>query len=325
MVDIELTWLPELINKVERKSQREAYGKTITLLGKDKNVVVLDADLSSSTYTNLFQKSYPDRFFNMGIAENNMMGVAAGLAQSGMNVFASSFAVFATGRAYDLIRQSVCYAESNVKIVATHAGLTVGEDGATHQMLEDLGLMSGLPGMKVFSPSDAPETEEIINYVYENKGPAYVRLSREKVPVVHTGNSFIFGKNEVLEDGDDVTIVATGIMTYAATVAARKLKSVGVSARVLNMSTVKPVDKDSIIKAAKETGKIVTAEEHSVYNGVGSRVAEVTSENYPVPVLRLGVYDKFGESGNAWELMDKYNLNPLGIVKKVEEIMKVRA
>lgn len=325
MVDTELTWLPELINKVEKRSQREAYGKTITLLGKDKNVVVLDADLSSSTHTNLFQKSYPDRFFNMGIAENNMIGVASGLAQSGMNVFASSFAVFATGRAYDLIRQSVCYAESNVKIVATHAGLTVGEDGATHQMLEDLGLMSGLPGMKVFSPSDAPETEEIINYVYENKGPAYVRLSREKVPLIHTGNSFTFGKNELLEEGDDVTIISTGIMTYAATVAARRLKSLGISARVLNMSTVKPVDKESIIKAAKETGKIVTAEEHSIYNGIGSRVAEVTSENYPVPVLRLGVYDKFGESGSAWELMDKYNLNPLGIVKKVEEIMKVRA
>ncbi len=325
MADEEMTWLPSLINKVEKRSQREAYGKTISELGKDKSVVVLDADLSSSTHTNLFQKSYPDRFFNMGIAENNMIGVASGLAQSGMNVFASSFAVFATGRAYDLIRQSVCYAESNVKIVATHAGLTVGEDGATHQMLEDLGLMTGLPGMKVFSPADAPETEEIIHYVYENKGPAYVRLSREKVPLIHSGKSFTFGKNEVLEDGDDVTIVATGILTFAAIIAAKKLKNNGISARVMNMSTVKPVDRVSIIKAARETGRIVTAEEHSVYNGIGSRVAEVTSEEYPVPVSRLGVYDKFGESGNAWELMDKYELNPLGIVKKVEEIMKVRA
>lgn len=324
MDESDLTWLPDLINNVEKKSQRETYGKTISELGRDKNVVVLDADLSSSTHTNMFQKNFPDRFFNMGIAENNMIGVASGLAQSGMIVFASSFAVFATGRAYDLIRQSVCYAESNVKIVATHAGLTVGEDGATHQMLEDIGLMSGLPNMRVFSPADAPETEEIINFVYESKGPAYVRLSREKVPVLHDKKSFMYGKNEILEDGDDVTIIGTGIMAYAALLASKNLKSKGISARVVNMSTIKPVDRDGIIKAAVDTGRIVTAEEHSVYNGIGSRVAEVISESYPVPVFRHGMYDRFGESGKAWELMDKYSLNPLGIVKKVEEIMKVR-
>ncbi len=324
MEDFGLTWLPQLINKVERKSQRESYGKRIAVLGQDKNVVVLDADLSTSTHTSIFQKNYPDRFFNMGIAENNMIGVASGLAQSGLNVFASSFAVFATGRAYDLIRQSVCYAESNVKIVATHAGLTVGEDGATHQMLEDIGLMSGLPNMRVFSPADAQETEDIIDYIYETKGPAYVRLSREKVPVIHNGKSFSFAKNEVLVDGDDVTVIATGILSFAATVAAKEMHKRGVSVRVLNMSTIKPIDKESIVKAARETGRIVTAEEHSIYNGIGSRVSEVTSENYPVTVFRLGVYDNFGESGGAWELMDKYNLNPLGIVKKIEEIMKVR-
>ncbi len=323
MTSNELSWLPDLINKLDKKSVREAYGSTLVSIGTDKNVVVLDADLSTSTHTSMFQKKYPDRFFNVGISENNMMGVASGLSWTGKKVFVSSFAIFATGRAYDFVRQSVCYADSDVRIVATHAGLTVGEDGATHQMLEDIGLMSGLPRMRVLVPADARETEQIIRYVYENRGPFYVRLSREKVPVVHDSDTFKYGKAETITDGDDVTIMATGILVAAAKVASNHLKQGGISARVLNMATIKPIDRDSVVKAARETGRIVTAEEHSIYNGLGSRVSEVVTESYPVQVKRLGVNDTFGESGKSWELMDKYGLNPMGIVNSVEEIMKV--
>ena len=323
MTSNELSWLPNLINKLDKKSVREAYGNTLVSIGSDKNVVVLDADLSTSTHTSMFQKKYPDRFFNVGISENNMMGVASGLSWTGKKVFVSSFAIFATGRAYDFVRQSVCYADSDVRIVATHAGLTVGEDGATHQMLEDIGLMSGLPRMRVLVPADARETEQIIRYVYENRGPFYVRLSREKVPVVHDSDTFKYGKAETITDGDDVTIMATGILVAAAKVASNHLKQGGISARVLNMATIKPIDRDSVVKAARETGRIVTAEEHSIYNGLGSRVSEVVTESYPVQVKRLGVNDTFGESGKSWELMDKYSLNPMGIVNSVEEIMKV--
>ncbi|MCW6158624.1 MAG: transketolase family protein [Thermoplasmatales archaeon] len=323
MMSNELSWLPDLINKLDKKSVREAYGSTLVSIGIDKNVVVLDADLSTSTHTSMFQKKYPDRFFNVGISENNMMGVASGLSWTGKKVFVSSFAIFATGRAYDFVRQSVCYADSDVRIVATHAGLTVGEDGATHQMLEDIGLMSGLPRMRVLVPADARETEQIIRYVYENRGPFYVRLSREKVPVIHDSDTFRYGKAETIIDGDDVTIIATGILVAAAKVASNHLKQGGISARVLNMATIKPIDRDSVVKAARETGRIVTAEEHSIYNGLGSRVSEVVTESYPVQVKRLGVYDTFGESGKSWELMDKYSLNPMGIVNSVKEIMKV--
>ncbi len=323
MMSNELSWLPDLINKLDKKSVREAYGSTLVSIGMDKNVVVLDADLSTSTHTSMFQKKYPDRFFNVGISENNMMGVASGLSWTGKKVFVSSFAIFATGRAYDFVRQSVCYADSDVRIVATHAGLTVGEDGATHQMLEDIGLMSGLPRMRVLVPADARETEQIIRYVYENRGPFYVRLSREKVPVIHDSDTFRYGKAETITDGDDVTIMATGILVAAAKIASNHLKQVGISARVLNMATIKPIDRDSVVKAARETGRIVTAEEHSIYNGLGSRVSEVVTESYPVQVKRLGVNDTFGESGKSWELMDKYSLNPMGIVNSVEEIMKV--
>lgn len=323
MMSNELSWLPDLINALERKSVREAYGNTLVSVGSDKSVVVLDADLSTSTHTSMFQKKYPDRFFNVGISENNMMGVASGLSWTGKKVFVSSFAIFATGRAYDFVRQSVCYADSDVRIVATHAGLTVGEDGATHQMLEDIGLMSGLPRMRVLVPSDALETEQIVRYVYDNRGPFYVRLSRERVPVVHDSESFQFGKAETISDGDDITIIATGILVSAAKIAAEYLKKRQISARVLNIATIKPIDRSSIVKAAMETGRILTAEEHSIYNGLGSRVSEVITESYPVRVTRLGVNDTFGESGKSWELMDKYGLNPMGIVSKVEEMMKV--
>ena len=323
MMSSELNWQPDLINKLEKKSVREAYGNTLVSIGSDKSVVVLDADLSTSTHTSMFQKKYPDRFFNVGISENNMMGVASGLSWTGKKVFVSSFAIFATGRAYDFVRQSVCYSDSDVRIVATHAGLTVGEDGATHQMLEDIGLMSGLPRMRVMVPADALETEQIIRYVYDNRGPFYVRLSREKVPVVHDSETFRYGRAETIVDGSDVTIIAAGILVSAAKVAASYLKKKGISARVLNMATIKPIDRDAIEKSARETGRIVTAEEHSIYNGLGSRVAEVVAERYPVPVKRLGVNDVFGESGKSWELMDKYGLSPMGIVNKVEEITKV--
>ena len=324
MMSNELLWLPDLVNKLEKQSVREAYGKTLVSVGSDKRVVVLDADLSTSTHTSMFQKEYPDRFFNVGISENNMMGVASGLSWTGKKVFVSSFAIFATGRAYDFVRQSVCYADSDVRIVATHAGLTVGEDGATHQMLEDIGLMTGLPRMRVLVPSDALETEQIVRYVYENRGPFYVRLSREKVPVVHDSETFKFGRAETILDGDDLTIIATGILVVAAKIAASYLKQKGISARVLNMSTIKPIDRDAVLKAARETGRILTAEEHSIYNGLGSRVSEVVSESYPVLVKRLGVNDMFGESGKSWELMDKYGLSPMGIVNNVEEMMKVK-
>jgi len=323
MAIAELTWLPDLINRIEKKSVREAYGNALVSVGQDRNVVVLDADLSTSTHTAMFQKKYPERFFNVGISENNMMGVASGLSWTGKKVFASSFAVFATGRAYDFIRQSICYANSDVRIVASHSGLTVGEDGATHQMLEDIGLMSGLPNMKVIVPADAYETEQVVKYIYENRGPFYVRISREKVPVIDGLPEFKFGKAQTIVDGEDVSILATGILVSAAKIAASYLKSKGISARVLNVSTIKPIDRDAIIKAARETGRIVTAEEHSIYNGLGSRVCETVAEGYPARVERVGVEDVFGESGKSWELMDKYGLNPLGIVKKVEKLMRV--
>jgi transketolase len=319
-----LTWLPDLANSLEKTSVREAYGNTLVSIGSDRRVVVLDADLSTSTHTVMFKNKYPDRFFNMGISENNMMGVASGLSWTGKKVFVSSFAVFAAGRAYDLVRQSICYADSDVRIVATHAGLTVGEDGATHQMLEDIGLMSGLPRMSVLSPADGMEVNQVIRYIYENRGPFYVRLSRERVPVIHHEETFKFGKAETIEDGDDVVIFATGILVAAAKIASSYLRSKGVSARVLNIATIKPIDRDAVIKAARDTGRIVTAEEHSVYNGLGSRVSEVVSETYPALVYRLGVNDVFGESGKSWELMDKYELNPMGIVKKVESIMEAK-
>ncbi len=324
MNDSSLTWLPELINSVPRKSQREGYGKVLQRIGEDERVVVLDADLSTSTHTSMFGSKFPDRFFNMGISENNMMGTAAGLASTGMIPFVSSFAVFATGRAYDFVRQSICYSNQNVKIVATHAGLTVGEDGATHQMLEDIGLMCGLPNMVVLSPADAPETEAAVEFLYNFKGPAYMRLSREKLPVLHENNSFQFNKIEVLREGEDVTVAATGVMVYAALKAAEYLKGKGIDVSVLNVSTIKPIDSDTLVKFAKKTGLFITSEEHSIYNGLGSRVSEVLSENYPVPVFRHGMPDKFGESGTAWEVMDKYMLNPLGIVKTIEKGMEAK-
>lgn len=304
------------------ESQREAYGETLVKLGRDRRIVVLDADLSSSTHTSMFQKAYPDRFFNMGIQEQNMIGVAAGLAMSGKIPFASSFAVFVVGRAYDIIRQSVAYTNANVKIVATHGGITVGEDGATHQMLEDLGIMCGLPNFSVIAPADAPETRRVVEEIAYREGPFYVRLSREKVPTILNGYEFHLGKGLVLREGDDVAIISTGIVLGKAIEAAENLKNMGIYASVIHIPTLKPIDRDVIRKFAVKTGRIITVEEHTIYNGLGSRVAEVISENHPSRLMRIGINDVFGESGPGWELLEKYGINAKNISEKAIQMVR---
>ena len=306
------------------ESLREAYGEELKLLGgKYKEIVVMDADLSTSTKTAIFGKAYPDRFFNMGIAEQSMVSTAAGLALSGKRVFASTFAVFLM-RAYEQLRQSVCYNNLDVNFVVTHAGITVGEDGATHQIIEDVGIMSGLPNMKVIVPVDSIETRSVIDLLAEKgKGPHFVRLTREKFPVLNDrGYEFKQGLSHTFKDGDDITIFGMGIMVSFALQAAQELKSKGIDARVVNMSSIKPIDRQAIIKAARETGKIVTVEEHSIYNGLGSRVAEVASEECPVPVWRLGMRDTFGKSGKGWELFEYFHMGVDDIVKLTESCFR---
>lgn len=302
---------------------RDAYGEALKELGKkNKDIVVLDADLSGSTKTAIFAKAYPDRFFNVGIAEQNLIGTAAGLATTGKIPFASTFAVFATGRAYEIIRNSVCYPELNVKIAATHAGLTVGEDGATHQALEDMSLMRSLPNMVVLNPADAVETKQCIYKAAEHQGPVYIRLGRSKVPVIFDENyKFEIGKGVELREGVDVTLIATGIMVSKALSAAEKLAKEGISTRVINMSTIKPIDEDIIIKAANETKGIVTIEEHNIIGGLGSAVAEVVSQWRPTYVERIGTMDVFGESGDGELLLEKYGLNEVNIIDKVKKIL----
>ena len=290
---------------------REAYGKALAALANtNENVVVLDADLSKSTKTADFKAVAPERFFNMGIAEGNMMGVAAGLSTCGKVPFVSTFAMFAAGRAFEQIRNSICYPKLNVKVCATHAGLTVGEDGASHQAIEDISLMRSVPNMVVINPADDIETEAAIKAVAEMEGPCYVRLGRMAVSRVNdeANYNFVIGKGITLAEGNDVAIIATGIMVEAALEAKEELAKEGINARVINIHTIKPIDEELIIKAAKETGVIVTAEEHSIIGGLGSAVAEVVSENCPVPVLRVGVKDTFGESGKPNELLEKYGL-----------------
>lgn len=302
---------------------RDAYGDALKELGgMNKDIVALDADLSGSTKTSVFAKAYPDRFFNVGIAEQNLVGTAAGLATAGKIPFASTFAMFATGRAFEIIRNSVCYPKLNVKIAATHAGLTVGEDGATHQALEDISLMRSLPNMVVLSPADAIETRQCIIKAAEHNGPVYIRLGRAKVPVVLDENyEFQIGKGIELKEGTDVTIIATGVMVEKALIASEKLAEEGISARVINMASIKPIDEDIIIKAAKETKGIVTVEEHSIIGGLGSAVTEVASEKQPTRVIRIGTIDTFGESGDGFELLEKYGLNVENIISKVKEII----
>lgn len=296
---------------------REAYGKALVELGaKNKNIVVLDADLSKSTKTADFQKVYPDRFFDIGISEQDMMGTAAGLATCGKIPFASTFAIFATGRAYEQVRNSIGYPKLNVKIAATHAGITVGEDGATHQSIEDISLMRGIPNMVVINPSDAEETRQAILTAAEHNGPVYIRLGRMSVPDIHDGNyKFELGKGEILTEGKDIAIIATGIMVSIALEAANKLKEEGINATVVNIHTIKPIDRGLIVKVAKQTGKVITAEEHSIIGGLGSAVCEVLSEEYPVKVKRIGINDTFGQSGTPKELLEYYNLTPEHIIK----------
>ena len=300
---------------------REAYGNALKKFGGDKNIVVLDADLSKSTKTEVFKKEYPERFINCGIAEANMMSVAAGLASCGKTVFASSFAMFAALRAFEQIRNSICYPKLNVKIVASHAGVTVGEDGATHQCLEDLGVMRTLPNMVILNPADAVETEKAIQAAIAYKGPVYIRVGRAAVPVLFGEDyDFQIGKGVTVCDGSDITVIATGIMVSEALEAAKAMEAEGIQVRVINMSTIKPIDKDIIIKAARETGAVVTAEEHNINGGLGSAVSEVLAENYPVRMARVGTQDVFGCSGKPEELKKKYHLTADDICCKIKSL-----
>ena len=303
---------------------REAYGKALVKLGKiNDDVVVLDADLSKSTKTNDFYKAYPDRFFNMGIAEQNLVGAACGFAAAGKIPFASTFAIFATGRGFEIIRNSACYPKLNVKICATHAGITVGEDGGSHQSVEDISLMRSIPNMTVLVPADGVEAEKMIFAAAEYNGPMYVRLGRSAVPTLFDENyNFEIGKGVVLKEGNDATIIACGMMVNEALIAADMLKEENINVRVINMSTIKPIDTELIIKAAKETKAIVTAEEHSIIGGLGSAVSEVVSENHPVKVKKVGLNDCFGESGTPGELLEKYGLTAKNIVAKVKEAIQ---
>ena len=302
---------------------RDAYGEALAELGAvNENIVVLEADLSKSTKTSDFKKVYPERFFNMGIAEQNMIGTAAGFAAAGKTPFASTFAVFAAGRAYDQIRNSIAYPNLNVKIAATHAGLTVGEDGGSHQMLEDIALMRALPNMTVIVPADGIETKQVIKAAAELEGPVYIRLGRPKVPVLFGDDyKFEIGKGVVLKEGTDVTLIGTGIMVSKAMEAAELLASEGISAAVVNISTIKPLDAELIIAQAQKTGAVVTCEEHTICGGLGSAVAEVLVENCPVPMARVGVEDKFGESGLPDELLEKYGLSAANIAAKAKAVI----
>lgn len=308
---------------MKKIATRDAYGEALKELGAaNENVVVLDADLTKSTKTSVFAKAFPARFFNMGIAEQNLIGTAAGLAAAGKIPFASTFAIFATGRAYEQIRNSVAYPKLNVKIAATHAGLTVGEDGASHQALEDIALMRAIPNMTVIVPADAEETRQAVQLAAAIKGPVYIRLGRPGVPVLfdHT-YKFAIGKAVTVREGDAATIVATGIMVGIALEAAEMLQNEGKKVRVLNMSTIKPIDREALIAAAKETGAVVTAEEHNIIGGLGSAVAEVLGETYPVPMMRVGVQDTFGESGTPQALLTKYGLTAEHIAAAVRAVM----
>jgi transketolase len=313
------------MSDVIKKATRESYGEALTALAeKYPNLVVLDADLAAATKTGIFKKAYPDRFYDCGIAEANMMGVAAGLAAAGMIPFASSFAMFAAGRAYEIVRNSIGYPHLNVKIGATHAGISVGEDGATHQCCEDLALMRTIPGMTVINPADDTEARAAVEAAIQHDGPVYCRFGRLAVPVINDPATYKFelGKGVQLREGKDVTIVATGLMVNEALIAAETLAGEGISARVINIHTIKPLDKEIIVKAAKETGTIVTAEEHSIIGGLGSAVAEAVCEGCPVPVRRVGVNDTFGHSGPAVDLLKQFGLSAEHIAEVAREAVK---
>lgn len=305
----------------ETKSVRSAYGKTLVALGKEnKDIVVLDADLSGATKTNMFAKTFPERFFNIGIAEQDMVTTAAGMSTMGKVPYLSTFAVFAAGRAYDQIRNSICYPKLNVKICATHAGITVGEDGATHQMLEDIGMMRALPNITVISTSDDIQTKWAVKEIAKINGPVYLRLCRLSTPVIYDENQkFETGKAYQFGEGTDATVIATGVTVAESLKAQEKLKEQGINIRVIDMHTIKPIDKEIIIKSAKETKKIITVEDHSIIGGLGSAVCEVLAEEYPTKVIRMGINDTFGKSGKAEELMKHFNITAEDIIKQIIE------
>lgn len=302
-----------------KKATRQSYGEAIASLGeKNEDIVVLDADLSGATKTNIFAKNFPDRFFDMGIAEQDMMATAAGFATCGKIPYASTFAVFATGRVYDQIRNSICYPNLNVKICATHCGITVGEDGATHQMLEDINLMRGLPNMIVISPSDDIQSKWAVEEASKINGPVYIRFGRAATPIIYDKNTkFEFGKGIQFGDGKDATVFATGIMVAEALKAKEELKKENINIRVIDIHTIKPIDKEIIIKSAKETKKLISVEEHSIIGGLGTAISEVLTDEYPVKLIRMGMKDCFGRSGNAMKLLEYYGLTSKEIIENV--------
>ena len=315
------------MSEVKKIATRDSYGSMLVELGeKYDNLVVLDADLAAATKTDKFKKAFPERHIDCGIAEANMIGIAAGMSTTGMVPFASTFAMFAAGRAYEIVRNSIGYPHLNVKIGATHAGISVGEDGATHQCNEDIALMRTIPGMTIINPSDDVEAKAAVKAALDFEGPVYMRFGRLAVPVINDAETYKFelGKGVVLKDGSDVTIVATGLLVNEAVEAAKVLEAEGISARVVNIHTIKPLDKELICKCAKETGVIVTAEEHSVIGGLGSAVAEAVTECCPVPVVKIGVNDEFGHSGPAVDLLKEFGLCADNIVAKVKEAVKLK-
>ena len=312
------------MSEVKKIATRESYGNALVELGKlHDDVVVLDADLAGATKTGMFKKAFPERFIDCGIAEGNMIGVAAGIATTGKVPFASTFAMFAAGRAFEQVRNSVGYPKNNVKIGATHAGISVGEDGATHQCNEDIALMRTIPGMVVISPADDVEARAAVFAAYEHQGPVYMRFGRLAVPVINDNPDYKFeiGKGTVVREGKDVTIVATGICVDSALGAAEKLAAEGIDAEVVNICTIKPLDEDIIVNSARKTGKVVTVEEHSVIGGLGSAVCDCLSAKLPTPVKKLGMQDVFGESGSAAALVQKYGLDAEGVYKSVKEFL----
>ena len=313
------------MSEVKKIATRESYGNALVELGAEHdNLIVLDADLAAATKTGVFKKAYPDRHIDCGIAECNMMGIAAGLSTTGIVPFASTFAMFAAGRAFEQVRNSIGYPHLNVKIGATHAGISVGEDGATHQCNEDIALMRTIPGMVILNPADDVEAKACVKAAYEYNGPVYLRFGRLAVPVINDRPDYKFelGKGVVLREGKDVTIVATGLCVSSALEAAEKLAADGIDAKIINIHTIKPLDEELIVAAAKETGKVVTVEEHSVIGGLGSAVCDALAEKCPVPVKKIGVQDVFGESGPAVALLAKYKLDGEGVYEKVKEFCK---
>ncbi|RHQ00505.1 transketolase family protein [Roseburia sp. AM51-8] len=312
------------MSEVKKIATRDSYGNALASLGREhENLVVLDADLAAATKTGIFKKEFPERHIDCGIAEANMIGIAAGLASTGKVPFCSSFAMFAAGRTFEQIRNSVGYPHLNVKIGATHAGISVGEDGATHQCNEDIALMRTIPGMTIINPSDDIEAKAAVKAAYEMEGPVYLRFGRLAVPVINDRDDYKFeiGKGVVLKEGTDLTLIATGLEVAESLAAAEKLEAEGISVEVINMHTIKPLDVDLVVRSAAKTGKVVTVEEHSIIGGLGSAVAEVLAEKQPAKLLRIGVEDRFGESGPALKLLEKYELDAAGIYKKVKAFL----